>query len=94
MRPFTISRRVSMTSDNPSGKLQTPSLGERLKRLAGAGRDRQETEFLPAALEIVETPPSPAPRRSSSDSVRSSSASPPRSSPVAAARWTAFTMFA
>ncbi len=37
-----------------------PGFLEKLKRLAGGDiRDRQETEFLPAALEIVETPPSP-----------------------------------
>lgn len=41
-----------MKSDSP--------LLVRLRRLAGGGgRDRLETEFLPAALEIVETPPSP-----------------------------------
>lgn len=44
-----------MKSDNAP----VPGLLERLRRLAGGGRDRQETEFLPAALEIVETPPSP-----------------------------------
>src|SRR5579883_1471825 len=57
-QPCTGCRQVSMKSANA----MVPAGWWPLSTLSGGNRTRDALEFLPAALEIVETPPSPVGR--------------------------------
>src|SRR6516165_10248045 len=63
MRRFIGSRRASMKSAEQASQAAAPNVRKALpSSRANKALDKHELAFLPAALEIVETPPSPAGR--------------------------------